>query len=164
VEETMTQHNNGTDRDVNLVAPERLIEGLKAVYGRPLVPSPVLDHRVSMAAWRHFARARRRQHLMRWFDPLAAAASFGPVAAAAGVVVLMLSLPWGPKVPLAGDYNGDGSVDVLDALALAREESPESMIDSRNDMNKDGILDRRDADRIADMAVVLWKNGPRDES
>ena len=82
----------------------------------------------------------------------------------AGVVVLMLSLPWGPKVPLAGDYNGDGSVDVLDALALAREESPESMIDSRSDMNKDGVLDRRDADRIADMAVVLWKNGPRDES
>ena len=56
----------------------------------------------------------------------------------------------------AADVNGDGTIDIRDALLLARqlESGP---VDGR-DVNHDGVTDRRDVDAIAKMAVRI--DGP----
>jgi hypothetical protein len=53
----------------------------------------------------------------------------------------------------AGDVNGDGVVDIRDALILQR--AIESGMKSGIDVNHDGVTDRRDVDAIAAMAVSL---------
>jgi hypothetical protein len=57
----------------------------------------------------------------------------------------------------AADVNGDGIIDIRDALLLARklESGP---VDGR-DVNHDGITDRRDVDAIAKMAVRIDRPG-----
>jgi hypothetical protein len=58
--------------------------------------------------------------------------------------------------PHVGDANGDGRVDIRDALALARRiESGTVLPTTRDDVNGDRVIDRKDVDAIAIMAVSL---------
>jgi len=59
--------------------------------------------------------------------------------------------------PLA-DLNRDGQVDILDALALARQIERGARLDRDLDLNGDGQIDRRDADALA-MRAVRIENG-----
>jgi hypothetical protein len=55
-----------------------------------------------------------------------------------------------------GDANGDGRVDIRDALALARRiETGPVQPTFREDVNGDRVIDRKDVDAIAMMAVSL---------
>lgn len=57
------------------------------------------------------------------------------------------------------DLNADGSVDILDALAIARALKAKATlgtpIDARFDVNGDGVIDRADTDAVAARAVKL---------
>ncbi len=66
----------------------------------------------------------------------------------------------GAVVLLKEDFDGDGSVNILDALALARRidgngrgTTADDMPDG--DLNSDGVVDRSDVDLIAMSAVTL---------
>ena len=52
------------------------------------------------------------------------------------------------------DVNGDGVVDIRDALLLARKLDSGNAVSGR-DVNHDGITDRKDVDAIAMLAVRL---------
>ncbi len=64
---------------------------------------------------------------------------------------------------LPGDLTGDGVVDILDALALARairDDAVTPAMTALADLNHDGVLDRDDIDAIARSAVSLAAHTP----
>ena len=96
----------------------------------------------------------------------------GPLAAAAGIALAAyLAMPGRVAAPSApapvaraadpDDINGDGSVNILDALALARMTQPGGTRPAGLDLdrNHDGVGDERDADAIARAAVRLGQEG-----
>lgn len=102
------------------------------------------------AATAHLSRARRRQRL-RWAS----------VAAAASLMLgaFIAVQPFGsPRSSMAhalpGDLNADGTVDMLDALYLARSVDT-GRTNPAWDFNHDAKVDRLDADTIARAAVDL---------
>jgi hypothetical protein len=103
---------------------------------------------------------RARAHLLtgprRWRIRAAAAAAAAAVVAACMTVAVWLGVTRTPSTrqvaTLAGDIDRNGRVDIVDAMLLARA------IESRraqDDFNRDGIVDRRDVDAIALLAVKL---------
>ena len=85
----------------------------------------------------------------------------GPIAAAAGIA-LLVTVPFTTRqepAPAAmagpGDFDGDGQVDVVDALLLARAVETGQALDAVWDLNGDARVDRADADRIVQSAVSL---------
>jgi hypothetical protein len=80
--------------------------------------------------------------------------------AAAIVMAVMLHRPGGgvvngPAVMAKGDVNGDGVVNMVDALALARHVRAGDRAEKGWDVNGDGVVDARDADAVAVAAVSL---------
>jgi len=57
------------------------------------------------------------------------------------------------------DINRDGTVDILDAFALARQLKTRTISNPTLDLNRDGIVDERDMQIIAAEAVKLAKGG-----
>ena len=93
-------------------------------------------------------RRARRRVLTPW---LAAAASF---ALGAWVVQTLLHHnPAGPASLAREDVNGDGRVDILDALALSRQIDRGAA--GRFDINGDGRVDQQDVQAVAAHAVKL---------
>ncbi len=91
----------------------------------------------------------------------------GPLAAAAGLALAVWMWPGmhsaqrsGPiaqserVVGPAGDVNGDGTVDMRDALALAQRIQRGGTATS-DDQNSDGVIDSADVDAVAMVAVRL---------
>jgi hypothetical protein len=110
----------------------------------------------------HIERNRRP----RWLRPLYIAA---PLAAAASItffVTLQRSPALAPAPPppatfAKADINGDGKVDIVDALALARiVKRQQQALDPAWDQNGDGRIDQADIDRIAQGAVALRRGQP----
>jgi hypothetical protein len=58
-------------------------------------------------------------------------------------------------VQLAGDVDGNGRVDVLDAFKLARFVESPGGADMQWDINGDGTVDSADVDAVAFSAVRL---------
>ncbi len=118
---------------------------------------PAMNQRIlNQARARIIGRSRRRP-LLRWA---------GAAAAAAAVVVLVvrLNLTAPPSVTLhaasvPADVDGNGRVDILDALALARR--VESNHPDARDVTGDGATDARDVDAVAMRAVALRNGGVR---
>jgi hypothetical protein len=158
------------DREREPETPARLAGGLRALYRTNVPAGTGLDEAVFALARERAAlggRARRRLGLLRW----------GMVAAAGLAVGVFLSVrlihPSGPHGgSLAGDVNGDGRVDILDALVLARavqgapdgvgQTSPRLRSGLGNaalrgewDLNHDGKIDGADVDLVAMQAVRL---------
>ncbi|MBP7933441.1 MAG: hypothetical protein KA354_02225 [Phycisphaerae bacterium] len=143
-------------------APQELANDLRALFGAaPSVP-PLVDEDVLVAARRVMARQRRRRLVVR-------AVSIGTAAACVAGIVWIGGLigrpgretasPSGPPVTVAQadreDVNGDGRVDILDALTLAKGIDRGVLGQAAWDMNRDGVLDRRDVDLVAYRAVRL---------
>jgi Dockerin type I domain len=163
--------------------PVRLAQDLGALYPTPRVPEAV-DARVlaltqssaaSFAARRSYAQ-RHTSRLLRWVGAGAAA------AAVAAAVVVAVKLPFrqpaapGPgvqaRLPEAvnpapavadarpGDVDRSGTVDILDAFALAKKiESAQNRGPGWEDVNGDGVLNKADVDRIAHTAVRVAGDG-----
>lgn len=125
----MTDPNGRTHdaRNRDLEAPPELTDDLRALFGAsPPVPA-LVDERILAEARRTMAAQRRRRFLLR-------AASIGAAAACIVAMVWLSGLPGrsarqmteAPAPPpgvlraAPGDVNGDGKVDILDALTLAK--------------------------------------------
>lgn len=136
--------------------PDRLVNDLAAVYRAEVrVPADV-DRAVTSGARAHFAR---RGRWVRWV---------GAGAATAAVLVVTVQLFRSQPMPLTrvavnastsmrdGDADGNATVDIRDALALARKVDAGDVAWTRwEDVNRDKVIDRKDVDAIARMAVRL---------
>ncbi len=86
-------------------------------------------------------RARPPQWWQRWM----------PLAASIMIAGLIFFLSWGSRVDPA-DVNGDGKVDVIDALILATRLNQG---DRGADVNGDGVVDEKDTSEIVVRSVRL---------
>jgi len=144
--------------DPNFGLPRPLQDALHGLHRVPPVPAE-LDDRILFAARDSFAsRVRTRMMLRR------TAAVGGAVAAAVaiffGVQAMRTTGPAQVAVnaagQVAGDVNGDGRVDIVDALALARRvESGDSFVRKWEDVDRDGKVTRADVEQVAQLAVRL---------
>jgi hypothetical protein len=151
-----TPHNR-PEADGEMEAPPRLVAALKRITPRPVFVPPSVDAAVLNAARKHLARPQSKERLTRrpWF--------MWPAAASACVMLALLAhtlmKPAGPDFARE-DLNRDGRVDILDAFHLARELEAGTPPPATLDLNGDGVVDRRDAEIIAALAVKLEKGGP----
>lgn len=123
-----------------------------------LVP-PAMDERILTAAREHLSQIEPR-HVRQpqpfWWTAIAA--SF----------LLIAWLAWsifrpGAETPLSrlpNDRNGDGVVDILDALTLAYQTQQPGAVPAGMDLNQDGVTDQRDARFLADQVVRLNQSNP----
>lgn len=149
----MSQFDPNTfDRDPQL--PAALGLALRDLH--PAVPTPPeLDARILGAA-RLAYRARQRRS--GWVRGLAA----GLAAAAAIAIAFRVFIPaahWSPsaaprpQLAQVADINHDGRVDILDAYTVARHIARHDALDRAWDINGDGVVDQKDVDLIAHLAV-----------
>jgi len=142
----------------------RLAEGIgRAAEPKIAIPAHV-DAAVRARARGACVRARRRR-TARYAWPA------GVAAAAAVLVAAIWWLPshMEPRVALreaaapdlvsttavAGDVDGSGRVDIVDAFILARHVEQSERLDPAWDMDGDGHVDKRDVDAVAGLAVAL---------
>jgi hypothetical protein len=148
--------------------PEDLRQAVKAIHEPPAGATGRIDAAVLHAAGTRAAAIRQRRMRLR----TAAWGGWGSLAAAAGLA--MAVWVWGParwtpgptpvppRTALAPkDINGDGRVDILDALALARivEGLTEGQPATAWDFTGDGTVDQRDVEAVAAAAVRLGERG-----
>ncbi len=152
--------------DSDLQAPPAFACDLKALYAPPSAIPPTTDQAILAGIRRQSVGRRRKRLLVRWAVP---------PAAAAAVLMWVLFDPFGtrdlddsPHFESAGplatrqhadhrDIDGNGRVDILDALALARSIKDNRVADQLWDFNGDGLIDRKDVDTVARSAVSLNK-------
>ena len=120
-----------------------------------------LDERVLGASARHLSR-EVAPRLVLWRR---AGLIGGGLAAAAGLaLVVLVWKPWGtpggsPRVAwVSGDLNGDGEVDILDALAISNGLRGGRDV-AAGDVNGDGVTDAGDVDALAMRVVSLGGAG-----
>ena len=139
--------------------PGPLRAELSRVYGVDASASPIVDQKILSRARAHLAGRRRLRLLLE-----------------VGAVAAMILLVIGIAIPVftrtdhgyvhreraerqAADVNGDGVVDIRDALALQR--ALNDGVIKGYDVNRDGVTDRRDVDAVATMAVRLDRGATR---
>jgi hypothetical protein len=137
--------------------PQSIKRELVELYGSvPGIPASTDDAILNFASAR-LAGRRRSQIIWR----------VASIAAAAAILIFAIQLTLHPPfsqhpaavAALAEDLNGDGRVDIVDALYLAKQVE-RSQAKPRWDFNNDGAVDRRDADAIATRAVSLKEAPP----
>jgi hypothetical protein len=135
--------------------PESLRAELSRLYRVDASVSPAIDRTILNRARAHLARRGRLRLL-------------GEVGAVAAVILLVVGIvitifsrtehgnrPGGLAAQQPADVNGDGIVDIRDALLLARKLDAGPVGGQQQDVNRDGVTDRRDVDAIANLAVKL---------
>lgn len=152
--------------------PPAIIDALRDLDGPAVLPDSQRDADVLSGARQHLAGVaqveRKRRNLRLFF----ASGAGGVIAAAAMVaVVVLIGNPARNEAPqadmtamtteeqstqpaLPGDLDQDGSVDILDAYALAKR-IEQGQPDNDFDLNADGQINQRDIDWIANQAVAL---------
>ena len=154
----MDPRRETSDKDDGLAAPGRLVEDLRGLFGSSVPVGPEVDESILAMARARLARRRPRVLVLRWAAGAAA-------VAACLMLTLLLSVP-SRRADVAGvarqavakeDFDRNGTVDVLDAFALAR--LIESTGERRDewDMNGDGAVDRQDVRTVAMAAVSLTR-------
>ncbi len=152
--------------DSDLQAPPAFARDLKALYtSRSAIP-PATDEAILTHTQRRSIGRRRKHLLLRWAVP---------PAAAAAVIMWVVFNPFvtpdlddSPRFESSGtlatrqladhrDIDGNGRVDILDALALARSIKDNRATEQMWDFNGDGLIDRKDVDTVAQSAVRLNK-------
>ncbi len=143
----------------NLHLPDELAERLSAMHDRRVFVPPDVDRAVLDAAEEHFGqeRAVTRRLWLRFAGPIAAAAMIG----------LGVWVTWpgsGPKtvrpMPVVrGDADQNGTVDILDAFAIARVIDAGQSAPPGWDFNADGKIDHDDVTVVAGLAVSVSGDG-----
>ena len=150
----MPLDSSQSDNEASL--PEGLREALGRMYGEVASVSAELDHRILGAARSAYAQRGRRWMAARWWGSgLAAAAAI--VLALRVFVIHPASSRQGMnpsrQVARLGDVDHNGRVDILDAYRVARKIARHEPLDPAWDVNGDGVVDQKDVDLIAHMAV-----------
>jgi hypothetical protein len=135
--------------DEQFELPEALAEGLRAAYTHRVEIPAERERAVLGAARAEFGRRRRMRMVRGWGMGVAAA-----IAAMIVVVVWVHHSP-GPRAVAKGDVNGDGRVDIVDAMMLARHVANKDRVEKGWDVNGDGVVDQKDVDALAAAAVSL---------
>ena len=139
--------------------PPRLREAFAVMRDeRPSVPAEV-DAVILADARAGYAR---RHRMGRWLGRIGMAAA---AAAALGLTIHLatskpISTPKAMTVAKAvdGDINGDGKLDIVDALAIARAVQGGTAT-AAMDVNHDGAVDEKDADTLGHRAVRVDGGG-----
>jgi hypothetical protein len=148
--------------DASFDLPRPLRGALRDLHRGPAVP-PELDERILFTARDAFARRVRTRMILR------RGASVGGAVAAAvavffGVQAVRTTTTQPEQSPVAvhtpspaeGDVDGNGRVDIVDALALARKvEAGDVAALSWEDLDQDGKVTRADVEQLAQVAVML---------
>ncbi len=135
--------------------PDELADRLSAMHDAQLFVPPDIDQAILAKARAKFGVIPQDQS-RRWLRlaaPLAAAASI-----ALGIWVVWPSATpsiTSPSIVIAGDIDQNGSVDILDAFALARRLDAGQPVPADWDMTADGRVDRADVLAITTIAVSL---------
>lgn len=135
--------------DEQFELPEAMAEGLRAAYTHRVEIPAERERAVLSAARAEFGRRRRMRIVRGWGMGVAAA-----IAAMIVVVVWVHHSPV-PRAVAKGDVNGDGRVDIVDVLALARHVANKDRVEKGWDVNGDGVVDQKDVDALAQAAVSL---------
>ncbi len=152
--------------DSDLEAPPAFARDLKALYAPPSAIPLTTDEAILVRSRRQRVSRRRKRLLVRWaVPPAAAAAVIMWVAFNPFVRPDVENSPFGEPVGILGtrqladhhDIDGNGRVDILDALALARNIKDNRVAEQPWDFNGDGAIDRKDVDTVAQSAVSLNK-------
>lgn len=152
--------------------PPALIDALRELDGPAVLPDAQRDADVLSGARQHLSGAtqvdRKRRNLRLFF----AGGTGGTIAAAVAIVFVLFvgnpaqeqqadenfvsTMPNSPQPTAArpGDLDDDGSIDILDAYALAKAQQ-RGETDPQLDLNNDGSINQRDIDWIANRAVAL---------
>jgi hypothetical protein len=146
--------NQSDDRDEALEAPARLVSALRQLPTQKIFVPPTIDESVLRAARTHLRPARKPGLTWLRYLPWATA-----TAAAVVLVFLGLHYPNPGARNRSGDMNGDGIIDILDALALAKKVEAGATFRADIDLNGDGKVDHQDVAVLADKAVSLEKGG-----
>lgn len=145
---TRDEHNPDTD---NPHLPDELAQRLSAMHDGHLFVPPDTDRAVLERAREHFGVKpdTNRRLWLRFAAPLAAAAMI-----ALGVWTVWPNAGQ-PGQFVQGDADRSGTVDILDAFAMARVIDAGQPAPANWDMTGDGRVDREDVSAVAAIAVSL---------
>ena len=137
--------------------PPRLRGELSRLYQPSVAVAPEIDRAILAGAKQSLVRRRRG---WMWASRLgigAAAAAMLAIALhlfiAAPAAPRQTALVQHPRLSDVADVNHDGRVDILDAYTLARKIAHHEPLDPAWDINGDGVVDQKDVDLIATLAV-----------
>jgi hypothetical protein len=148
---TMSDERPISDSDLEL--PADLRRAIGDLHSTPVEVPGHLDRMILSAARIRLDRRKNAIRVLRWGAAIAAA-----------VVLLAIARfdifhrPAASPVAMVGDANGDGHVDILDALVVARGIARHEKLPAAWDVNGDGMVDQKDVDLIAQMAVSVSKD------
>jgi Dockerin type I domain len=135
--------------------PDELADRLSTIHDPQLFVPPDIDQAILAKARVKFGVTDRQtgRPWLRLAAPLAAAAS----------IVLGVWIVWpstttpliSPPIAIVGDIDQNGSVDILDAFALARHIDAGQPTSANWDITADGQVDRADVLAITTIAVSL---------
>ena len=143
--------------------PEELAARLSAMHDHKQFVPPEIDDAVLSRARIHFgsdpatAPVPRGRLWLRYAAPIGVAAML-----ALGVWAVWPSLNQtqsGPVLAVAGDADGSGTVDILDAFAMARVLDAGQPAPANWDLTGDGRVDRADVSAVT--AIVVSLSGER---
>lgn len=152
--------------------PPAIIDALRDLDGPSVLPDAQRDADLLSGARQHLATAglsRKRRNLRLFF----AGGAGGAIAAAAMIAFVVFignpahepqadqafvatNEPAGPQqiTTRQGDIDANGTIDILDAYALAKRLN-RGEADPSSDLNNDGQVNQRDIDFLANQAVSL---------
>jgi len=143
--------------------PRELTTALRELYAPPLTVPVATDEAILHDARAGFVRRLRFRTLVR------AAGAVSGIAAAIVLFVFVKRHHWDARTQPSvvttgtevrvGDADRSGRVDMLDAFVLAKKIDSGAAAPSPargwEDVNADGVLDKRDVDQVAALAVSL---------
>lgn len=137
--------------------PQRLREAIAGVLGVDVAVPSEVDEAILTAAKRSFVRRRRAWMVMGRLSVGVATAALVTIAVRMFVVAPSSHPPTAMVQPAKlyqlADVNHDGRVDILDAYFVARKIARKEPLDPAWDINGDGVVDQKDVDLIATLAV-----------
>ena len=144
--------------------PPRLREALVRLHDPGIAVPAMMDDAILTQARRTFHQRRQRWTAARWAASVAAAAAI--IAVALRVFTYQgngngqTGTPR-PQLAQLADINHDGRVDIVDAYVVARKIARHEPLDPTWDVNGDGVIDEKDVDLIAHLAVQVGGDKPQ---
>jgi hypothetical protein len=156
MDELKNINGNDTNGETEFSVSPQFGKNLRALL-EPKAGIPAeIDRRIIHSARRSIVRRR----VWKWIRyPAAAAAAVWICAAIWDRPGILDSARLATARLSVEDIDGNGVVDIRDALCLARKVDSRAELERRWDINQDGIINRADADSVAMVAVNLSCQG-----